>query len=252
MNTTTTSPLGNDNNDHPKPARIGAVIRQTRTRAALTQEGLAEKSGVDVRTVQRIEAGRSTTRLPTLGWLAEALGTTPTALLEEARKCTEIHDGGASPLDNAEFWARHRRRDESLLAEVTDLRDLERALRRRVQGYVTSRTSPADEGKQDPCERQHDQKDFIMSLLTHSPVDATTGSGLATLRSLEKALAAVRAKGNAVFAGETHYCDLVVAVVEDEADNRGFVVENGVRYYRADIGSGPDEEPWNLPDFEPS
>ena len=96
-----------------------------------------------------------------------------------------------------------------------------------------------------------DQKDFIMSLLMNSPVDAATQSGLAMLRSLEKALGAVRAKGNAVFAGETHYCDLVVAVVEDDGDRRSFVVENGARYYRADIGPDPEVEPWDLPGFEP-
>ena len=248
MNTTT--PSEDRNNDHPKRTRIGEVIRQTRTRAALTQANLAEKSGVDVRTVQRIEAGRSASRLPTLGWLAGALGTTPAALLEEARR-TETHDEDASPLDAPEFWARHRRRDECLLVEITDLRGLERALRRRVQGFVTSRSYPAEEGQQHPAERQHDQKDFIMSLLMHSPVDAATQSGLAILRSLEKALVSIRAKGNAVFAGETHYCDLVVAVVEDETDNRGFVLEEGTRYYRADIGPDPEEEPWDEPDFEP-
>lgn len=231
-----------DSNDHPKPARLGEVIRQTRTRAALTQESLAEKSGVDVRTVQRIEAGQSATRPPTLGWLAAALGTTPAALLEEADRHTEANGDKASPLDAPEFWAKHRRRDECLLAEITDLRGLERALRRRVQGYVTSRTDPADEGKQDPSERLHEQKDYIMSLLMNSPVDASTQSGLGMLRSLERGLGAVRAKGNAVFAGETHYCDLVVAVVEDGGGNRSFVVEDGVRYYRADVGPDPDAE----------
>ena len=247
---TATSPEDN-HNDHPKPVRLGEVIRQTRTRAALTQEGLAEKSGVDVRTVQRIEAGRSATRPPTLGWVAAALGTTPAALLEEASRHTAASEGGASPFDDAEFWARHRRRDECLLVEITDLRGLERALRCRVQGYVTSRSYPVDEGGQDPSERQHDQKDFIMSLLMHSPVDAATQSGLAMLRSLEKALATIRAKGNAVFAGETHYCDLVAAVVEDDRDSRSFVVEDRVRYYRADIGPDPEVEPWDLPSFEP-
>ncbi len=249
MNNTT--PSGEGSEAHPKPARIGEVIRQTRTRAALTQENLAEKSGVDVRTVQRIEAGRSVTRLPTIGLLAEALGTTPAALLEEARRRTDERENEASPMDDPEFWARHRRRDECLLVEITDLRGLEHALRKRVQGYVTSRTSPVEAGEQDPAERQHDQKDFLMSLLMHSPVDAATQGGLAILRSLEKALAAVRAKGNAVFAGETHYCDLVAAVVQDEPDNRGFVVEDGIRYYRADIGPDHEEEPWDAPDFEP-
>ena len=146
---TATSPEDN-HNDHPKPVRLGEVIRQTRTRAALTQAGLAEKAGGDARTVQRIEAGRSATRPPTLGWLAAALGTTPAALLEEARRHTEASEAEASPLDDAEFWAKHRRRDECLLVEITDLRGLERALHRRVQGYVTSRTGPADEGAQDP------------------------------------------------------------------------------------------------------
>ncbi len=251
MNTTTALPPTDNYDDHSKPARVGAVVRQTRTRAALTQEGLAEKSGVDVRTVQRIEAGRSATHPPTLAWVAEALGTTPAALLEESRQRSETHDRSASPLDDADFWARHRRRNESLLAEVTDIRGLERELRRRVQGYVTSRTSPAREGQQDPCERQHDQKDFILRLFMHSPVDAATHGGFAALRSLEKALASIRAKGNAVFAGETHYCDAMVAVVEDRAGDLSFVIEDRARYYRADIGSDLEPEPSDVPGFVP-
>jgi non-specific serine/threonine protein kinase len=53
---------------------FGAVVRQHRLIAGLTQEGLAERAGVGVRTVQGLENGENLPRRETLRRLAEALG----------------------------------------------------------------------------------------------------------------------------------------------------------------------------------
>lgn len=52
---------------------LGARIRELRVRANLTQERLAELTGVDRRTLQRIEAGSSDPRLSALTLIAEGL-----------------------------------------------------------------------------------------------------------------------------------------------------------------------------------
>jgi tetratricopeptide (TPR) repeat protein/transcriptional regulator with XRE-family HTH domain len=53
----------------------GLVVRRLRLRAGLTQEGLAERSGVSVRTIRRIETGnRRNPQLASLVQLADALG----------------------------------------------------------------------------------------------------------------------------------------------------------------------------------
>ncbi|MFI1188618.1 helix-turn-helix domain-containing protein [Streptomyces californicus] len=67
----------------------GALLRRLRKRARLTQEQLAERSTVSVRTIRRLETGRSTDhRLRTLHLLADALevGT------EERRQLTDTLD----------------------------------------------------------------------------------------------------------------------------------------------------------------
>ncbi len=53
---------------------IGITITQLRKAAGLTQEELAEKAGVTVRTIQRIENNNSMPRAYTLRQIAEALG----------------------------------------------------------------------------------------------------------------------------------------------------------------------------------
>ncbi|MCC8250130.1 helix-turn-helix domain-containing protein [Saccharothrix luteola] len=61
--------------DGSAAAEFGALLRQARKRKALTQETLAERAAVGVRTVQRLEAG--TTRglmVATVRDLADALG----------------------------------------------------------------------------------------------------------------------------------------------------------------------------------
>ncbi|WP_051807576.1 helix-turn-helix domain-containing protein [Streptomyces sp. NRRL F-2664] len=54
---------------------VGALLRRLRERAGLTQEQVAERSGVSVRTIRRLENDRSTNhRVATLNLLADALG----------------------------------------------------------------------------------------------------------------------------------------------------------------------------------
>ena len=53
---------------------IGAKIKELRLRKGLTQEELADQTGLSVRTIQRIENGEVDPRTYTLNALAEALG----------------------------------------------------------------------------------------------------------------------------------------------------------------------------------
>jgi transcriptional regulator with XRE-family HTH domain len=68
--------------------RVMAPLRETlkreRRRSALTQEELAEKAGVGIVTIRRIEQGEITEpRVSTLRKLAAALGISTRDLLEE-------------------------------------------------------------------------------------------------------------------------------------------------------------------------
>lgn len=54
--------------------QLGTLLRRLRTQAGLTQEQLAERSGVSVRTIRRLETGKTTDhRLGTVNLLADAL-----------------------------------------------------------------------------------------------------------------------------------------------------------------------------------
>ncbi|MBE1576268.1 helix-turn-helix domain-containing protein [Amycolatopsis roodepoortensis] len=58
--------------------RFGVLLRDARRRAGLTQEGLAARAGVGVRTIRRLENGGGTDpRVGTVTLLADALGITP-------------------------------------------------------------------------------------------------------------------------------------------------------------------------------
>ncbi|MGW5701454.1 helix-turn-helix domain-containing protein [Amycolatopsis japonica] len=58
--------------------RFGVLLRDARRRAGLTQDGLAARSGVGVRTIRRLETGGGTDpRVGTVTLLADALGITP-------------------------------------------------------------------------------------------------------------------------------------------------------------------------------
>lgn len=67
--------------DHPLPdwvpvrrRAIGECIRSTRLQRNLTQEGLAERAGLDRKTVNRIEQGHTSASLDHLLLIADALG----------------------------------------------------------------------------------------------------------------------------------------------------------------------------------
>jgi predicted ATPase/transcriptional regulator with XRE-family HTH domain len=61
-------------------ATFGALLRQLRLAAGLTQEGLAERAGLSARGVQDLERGvRTAPRAETVRMLADALGLTPEA-----------------------------------------------------------------------------------------------------------------------------------------------------------------------------
>ena len=65
-------------------APLKEKLREARRRAALTQGELAEKAGVGINTIVRIETGEiEEPRVSTLRKLARALGTTPAQLLED-------------------------------------------------------------------------------------------------------------------------------------------------------------------------
>ncbi len=63
---------------------IAANVRRLRAERGLTQDALAKAVGIDLRTVQHIEAGTASLGVKTLVDLADALGVKPAALLKEA------------------------------------------------------------------------------------------------------------------------------------------------------------------------
>ncbi len=63
--------------------RIGEKVRETRKRKLLTQEQLADKAGVGVNTVIRIERNQVEPHSRTIRKLAAALGVTPSDLIED-------------------------------------------------------------------------------------------------------------------------------------------------------------------------
>jgi transcriptional regulator with XRE-family HTH domain len=65
----------------PSAVHIGNKLREARTRELLTQQELAEKSGVGVNTIIRIERNQVEPHFRTIRKLAEALGINPKTLL---------------------------------------------------------------------------------------------------------------------------------------------------------------------------
>ena len=61
---------------------LGKNLRGARERAELTQEVVAERSGVHVTEVSRIEAGKRDPRIATVEALAEAVGVSVSDLLK--------------------------------------------------------------------------------------------------------------------------------------------------------------------------
>lgn len=64
---------------------LGERIRQLRLARGLSQEGLAERSGLHTTQVQRIEQGKLNPRLTTLSCLAGGLGTSLSHLFGDTR-----------------------------------------------------------------------------------------------------------------------------------------------------------------------
>ena len=62
---------------------IGDKVRELRKRALLTQQQLAEKSGVGANTIVRIERNQVEPHGRTIRKLADALGVEPADLLED-------------------------------------------------------------------------------------------------------------------------------------------------------------------------
>lgn len=65
----------------PSVEELGARIRKRRHQLGLTQEQLAERAGVSKETVGRIEQGTGSPALITISRVANALGTTGSALI---------------------------------------------------------------------------------------------------------------------------------------------------------------------------
>jgi transcriptional regulator with XRE-family HTH domain len=61
--------------------RFADMLKQARERAGLTQEGLAEKTGLPLRSLQNWEQGHRTPRVGVILTLARALGTSAEGLL---------------------------------------------------------------------------------------------------------------------------------------------------------------------------
>jgi len=61
---------------------IGDKLRETRKYALLTQQQLADKSGVDIATIVRIERNQVEPQARTIRKLAQALGVEPHELLK--------------------------------------------------------------------------------------------------------------------------------------------------------------------------
>ncbi len=67
----------------PTVLRIGDKVRETRKRKLLTQQELADRAGIGVNTVIRIERNQVDPQGRTIRKLADALGVAPSELLED-------------------------------------------------------------------------------------------------------------------------------------------------------------------------
>ncbi len=61
---------------------IGTKLHQVRTREALTQRDLSERTGLTIAAISRIEQNQVEPRLSTVRKLANALGVHPSQLME--------------------------------------------------------------------------------------------------------------------------------------------------------------------------
>ena len=73
--------MGGDTRRADIQRALGRNLRQARERAELTQEAVAERSGVHPTEVSRIETGKRNPRIATVEALAEAVGVSVSDLL---------------------------------------------------------------------------------------------------------------------------------------------------------------------------
>ena len=66
--------------------KIGEVLRAKREKLGISQEGLAERAGVDRTYVSILERGLKSPTVETLEKICNALGTLPERVIEEARR----------------------------------------------------------------------------------------------------------------------------------------------------------------------
>ncbi|MEV0466646.1 helix-turn-helix transcriptional regulator [Nocardia tengchongensis] len=72
---------------------VGAAVRRAREAAGMSQEDLAGASGVSRSVIARIELGSASVQIDRLWDLAEALSTTPSALLADAEQHLPAESG---------------------------------------------------------------------------------------------------------------------------------------------------------------
>jgi transcriptional regulator with XRE-family HTH domain len=113
-------------NDHPRTTAFGQLLRALRTRALLSQEQLAQRSGLGVRTIRDMEGGRvSQPRGKSVQLLAAALG-----LAGEARQAFELSSRMPQVMSSAD-----RRHDDPSLPIAARVP--------RPRGYATVEWRPA-------------------------------------------------------------------------------------------------------------
>lgn len=66
----------------PEAEQFGAAVRERRLAKGLTRQQLADMAGVSLRYVGAVEAGDNSPSITAVFAFCEALGTTPSALLE--------------------------------------------------------------------------------------------------------------------------------------------------------------------------
>ena len=132
----------------PVMESFGVALRRLRTAAGLTQERLAERSGISATGVAALEAGRRTTpRLNTVGLLCDALGVDPqqrAALIAAATRSdhetqTSVASGSitpsnsVTPLNTRGSSEPTRRSDRSLVGRRSELQALHQGWQQRAR-----------------------------------------------------------------------------------------------------------------------
>jgi len=98
-------------------SEFSVLLRQLRQQTGLTQEDLAARSGLAVRTIRRLETGENVNpRLETVRLLADALGLQP----DERARMLAVADGQASPESSGVNGSQPESAFTARLAEATD------------------------------------------------------------------------------------------------------------------------------------